>query len=172
MPVVKPTLTVTKDFTKDFFELVGRYKKDSVVVGIPEAEDSREGDDADIGNAQILAMNHFGSEANNIPPRPVLEIGIRKAQPAIAAEFKNIAMLSLKKGLKGLEQGLERVGIIASNSVKNVINTQDGIAPPSEATLNARKYLTKTGFKGVKALLVTGQLRNSITYVVKSVWGR
>lgn len=167
MAAVKPTLTVTKDFTKDLFELVGRFKKDSVVVGIPQADDSRENEDGEIGNAQILAMNHFGSEANNIPPRQPLFTGIRNAKEDIAIQFKKMAQVALKKGLSSLNQGYERAGMIAANSVKQVINTQEDIVPPAESTLSARKYLTKTGFKGVKALLVTGQMRNAITSVLR-----
>lgn len=163
-----PTLTVTKDFTKTFQETIARFKKDAVLVGIPMEDNQRDGDA--IGNAAILAINHFGSEDGKIPPRPVLSTGIRNAQADIAEQFKKTAKDALKVGISGLEAGYERIGIIASNSCKRVINDQDGITPPADATIKARKYLTKSGFKGTKALLVTGQLRNAITYVIKSVW--
>lgn len=157
----KPFL-VTEDRTDEFKKLIERYKNDEVLVGIPRAETEREGEP--IGNAAILAINEFGSPNNNIPPRPVMAIGIRNAQQAIADEFKKAVQLSLKKGLSSLSVYYNRVGIIASNSVKKVINSQLGIDAPSEATLEARK---SQGFKGTKALIVTGQLRNAITYVVK-----
>lgn len=166
----KPTLKVTSDFTKEFNELIKRFKGDAVLVGIPESQGHRKEED-EISNAAILAMNHFGSPANNIPPRPVMSIGIKNAQAAIADQFKLAAKLSLTKGLSALNTYYERAGIIASNAVKAVINSQEGIKPPASSTLSARKYLTENGFKGVKALLVTGQLRNAITYVVKP-WGK
>lgn len=162
----EPTLKVTKDFTADVLDVVKRFKRDTVVVGIPQEETERK-DENEINNATLLAINHFGSEANGIPPRPVLSIGLEKAKEEIADQFKDMAKLALKKGLAGLQQGYERVGMIASNSVKRVINDQTDIEPPADSTLRSRKYLTKTGFKGVKALLVTGQMRNSITYVVR-----
>jgi len=118
-----------------------------------------------------LAINHFGSEAAHIPPRPVLTTGIRNAQKAIAEEFKKAAIGALSKGSSALETYYERAGTIASNSCKKVINDQEGLKAPSKATLESRKYLTATGFKGKKALLVTAQLRNAITYVVQTVWG-
>jgi len=167
----QPTLKVTADFTKQFQETIARFKKDSVLVGIPEADNSRSGE-TDIGNAAILAINHFGSEEAHIPPRPVLTTGIRNAQDAIADEFKNAAVQALTKGPEALTKYYERAGTIASNSCKKVINDQEGLAKPSPATLRARKYLTDAGFKGEKSLLVTGQLRNAITYVVKNKWGR
>jgi len=167
----KPTLTVTSDFTKQFNQVIAQFKNDAVLVGIPADEGERENGDP-ISNAAILAINHFGSDAAHIPPRPVLSIGIRKSQAAIAEQFKICAQNVLKQGPAALTKYYERAGIIASNSVKKVINEQDGIAPPSEATLKARKYITASGFKGTKALVVTGQMRNAITWVLQSIWGR
>ena len=79
-----PTLTITKDFTKEFNETIKRFRKDAVLVGIPEEKSNREDEDQEIGNAAILAINHFGSEEARIPPRPVLAIGIKNAQEKIA----------------------------------------------------------------------------------------
>lgn len=169
----QPTLTVTKDFTKEFNQIISRFKKDAVLVGIPEKDNNRKDkeESESIGNAAILAINHFGSEEAHIPPRPVLTTGIKNAREAIAAQFKATAQSALKIGVPALETGYERIGTIAANSCKKVINDQEGLKPPAAATLRARKYLTKSGFKGVKALLVTGQMRNAITYVVRSIWG-
>lgn len=165
-----PYMKVTSDFTKTFNNTIAKFKRDAVLVGIPEQDNSRE--DGDIGNAAILAINHFGSESAHIPPRPVLTIGIKNAQDDIADQFEICAKESLTKGPSALETYYNRIGTIAANSCKRVINDQDGLKPPSPATLRARQYLTKAGFKGTKALLVTGQLRNAITYVVNSIWGR
>lgn len=169
------TLKVTSDFTKTFNETIARFKKDAVLVGIPQEDDGRKKEEQEkdpIGNAAILAINHFGSEEAHIPPRPVLTTGIRNAQPEISEEFKKAATQALTKGAPALEVYYNRAGTIAASSCKKVINDQEGLKAPSEATLRARKYLTKSGFKGEKALLVTGQVRNAITYVVNSIWGK
>lgn len=165
----KPTLTVTKDFTKDFKDLIKKFRSDDVLIGIPQDSKSRDGDD-EITNAALLAINNFGSPANNIPPRPVLQIGIKNAQEQISEEFKKAAKSALEKGLAALAIYYERVGIIASNSVKKAINDQDfGGAPgPSPATLKARQYIGQSGFKGTKSLIVTGQMKNAITYILRS----
>lgn len=159
----KPTLTVTSDFTDQFNDIINSFKNDSVLVGIP-AEKTNRSDNEPINNATILAINEFGSPMNNIPPRPVMAIGIRAAQDDIAKQFKLAVQNSLKNGLSALSVYYNRAGIIASNSVKKTINAQIDIAPPSEATLAARK---SHGFSGTKALIVTAQLRNAITYVVQ-----
>lgn len=170
----KPFMKVTSDFTKDFNEIVSRFKKDAVLVGIPQEDNNRKNEKPEdvIGNAAILAINHFGSEEAHIPPRPVLTIGIRKAQAQIAEQFKIAASQALTKGVSALNTYYERAGILAANACKQVINQQEGLKEPADSTLRSRKYLTASGFKGQKALLVTGQLRNAITYVVQSIWGR
>lgn len=159
----KPSLVVTEDFTENFNQIVKQFKRDAVLVGIPEADTERK-EDEPITNAAILAINEFGSPLNNIPPRPVMAIGIRNAQDAIAEQFKLAAQGALSKGLAALPVAYNRAGLIASNSIKKAVNSQEGIEAPSDATLAAR---AAAGFKGTKALIVTGQMRNAITYVVK-----
>jgi hypothetical protein len=162
----KPSLKVTKDFTDKFNDIVKRFKNDGVLVGIPEVKTERKDESVSepIGNAAILAINVFGSPINNIPPRDVMTIGIRRAKDAIADQFKKAAVASLSAGFSALDTYYGRAGFIASTEIKKTINDQDGIDGPSEATLRARRSM---GFKGEKALLVTGQMRNAITYVVK-----
>lgn len=167
---------VTSDFTKQFNETIARFKKDAVLVGIPEDDNGRDeterGQASDFGNAAILALNHFGSEEAHIPPSPVLSRGIKNAQDELSQEFKKAAQGALSAGASALEVHYERAGTIAANACKKVINDQDGLKAPAEATLKARKYLTQSGFKGEKRLLVTGQVRNAITYVVRSIRGK
>ena len=167
---MKPSLTVTSDFTKDFNEAVKRFRHDEVLVGIPAEKTDRKDektdrkDDSAINNATILAINEFGSPRNKIPARPVMAIGIRNAQKEIAEEFRKAATNILSKGVSALDTYYNRAGIIASTSIKKAINSQEGIDPPEKSTIAARRA---AGFKGTKALVVTGQMRSAITYVVK-----
>jgi hypothetical protein len=168
---MKPTITINKDMTKEFNDIIKKFKNDAVLIGIPEEDTARKKTDDDspqpITNAALLAINEFGSTANNIPPRPVMAIGIRRAQNEIAEQYKKAVINAFKVGLNALDIYYNRAGIIASNSVKKVINDQDGIDGPAEATLLARLRRKPTPFRGQKALIVTGQMRNAITYVVK-----
>lgn len=156
-------MKVTKDFTEDFNKIMKSFRHDEVLVGIPEAESDRT-EKGEINNATLLAINNFGSPINNIPPRPVMQIGIKNAQEQIAEEFKKAVQKSLTQGFEAVDQYYERAGIIASSSIKKAINSQEGIDPPSDATLAARE---SKGFKGTKALIVSGQMRNGITYVIR-----
>ena len=160
----KPSLKVTEDFTEDFNKIIKSFKNDNVLVGIPASDSEREVDDSQITNAALLAINEFGSPANNIPARPVMEIGIKNARDEIAEQYKKAMQNALKKGLAAISTFYNRAGLIASNSIKKAINSQEDIAPPAESTIAARQA---AGFKGTKSLIVTGQMRNAITYVVK-----
>lgn len=166
------TFLVEKDFTKQFNDAVKRFEKDSVLIGIPEDADGREADGTEeIGNAALLAILNFGSPLNNIPAWNVMGIGIRSAQDAIAKEFEKAAKNTLTKAVKGQAGGFsdlanyyERAGIIASTAVKTTINSQEDAPALAESTLMARKSM---GFKGTSRGIVTGQMRNAITYVIR-----
>ena len=158
----KPSIDV-KDFTEKFLAAVKKMKKFETLVGIPE-EDSKRDESDGINNAALLFINEYGSPANNIPARPVVKIGIKQSKSDVVDEFRKAARDGLSRGDAVVQKYYERAGIIASNSIKNVINNQIGIQGPSEATLKIRK---EKGFKGTKSLIVTGQMRNAITYVVQ-----
>lgn len=163
-----PSLTVTSDFTETFNETIRKFKRDAVLVGIPEEKTNRrkkkKAPEGPITNAALLAINNFGSPKNNIPPRPVMAIGIRNARTEIADELRKGAVMALSRGFSAISYYYNRAGIIASTSVKKAINSQEGIEAPSDATIAAREA---RGFEGTSALIVTGQMRNAITYVVR-----
>ena len=163
----KPTMT-TKDNSDEINTWIKSLQKGEVLVGIPSSDSDRQpvnGEDPEINNAGILFINEYGSEDGKIPASRPMATGIKNAQEAIAEEFKKCAQAVLTKGPAALSLYYERVGSIASNSVKKVINDQQGFEPPADSTLAAR---AAEGFKGKKRLIVTGQMRNAITYVVKA----
>lgn len=162
---MKPFMRVTKDFTKGLTAAINDLQDLETLVGIPANKASRKEADGEINNAALLYINNFGSPKQNIPARPVMDIGIAKTLSQTTEELKSAALKALEFKGGQLEVYYERIGIIASNSVKQVINDQEGIEPISFSTELARK---RRGFMGEKALVVTGQMRNAITYVVRS----
>lgn len=157
------TLTTTDFSGVDIAEVMKKFRHDEILIGIPEEKGGRSSE-GEISNAALLALNQFGSPLQNIPARPVLTIGIRNAQKEIAEQLKLATVNALKQGLSAIETYYTRAGIVAATAVKKAINDQEGIAPPSDATLAARK---SAGFSGTKALVVTAQMRNAITYVLR-----
>lgn len=156
------SVTVTKDDIKNLLRNIQAMGRKSVLIGIPESKNHRKEDDA--SNAMIGFLNENGSPARNIPARPFLIPGVRKAGDKASEVLKSYASDALNNP-KAIDQGLNSAGLIAQASVKKQIVSQDGFAPLSPATLAQR---ARMGAKGTKALIRTGQLLNSITYVVRS----
>lgn len=156
-----------------------------VLVGIPDTTTERKPDeDADQGpmtNATLGYIHEYGSPANNIPARPFLIPGVKDAREDTEKRLKKAAQMALDGNLGGVDAQLSMAGQEARDSVKAKINSGDFI-PLADATLRAR---ARRGRKGAaaelasrragnspgtdlaKPLIDTGQLRNSITYVVR-----
>lgn len=155
-----PFVKVEVDRLKEVKDWAKLLEKQLVMVGVPEDKSGRKSEEP-ITNAALAYIHNFGSPDNNIPSRPFMEIGLKAARDEIASEMSRAAA---SPDLNKMYQHLNRAGLKASQSIKNAINEQDGIEPLAGSTLRARE---RRGFKGTKALIETGQLRNSITWVVK-----
>lgn len=182
-----PAKLITNKLPKLLAAFDALVQKD-VLVGVPKEKTSRKDDS--VGNATIAYLMDNGSPANNVPARPFMRPGIKRAQSQIKNEFK-IAANAVLTGNEGLvNASLNRAGLAAQNSIRSVIG--EGIPPPlkPETIKNrARSRGAKSMRKGEKEymkqiaegatpaeaqasvgitpLVNTGQLRNSITYVVK-----
>ena len=155
------SLTVTRDRLNDVLKAVGGLTKKEVLIGIPDSAPERE--DGPMSNAQIGYVQEFGSPAQNIPERPFLVTGIRSAQGDIAKRMES-GISKVLKGDEGAgEQALNTAGLIAQNAVQTKIESGP-FSPLSEVTLQRRRARGRTG---TKPLIDTGQLRNSITYVIR-----
>lgn len=153
-------IKITVDKVVAVMKNISKLERARVYVGIPAAQNARLDDESN--NATLGYIHEFGSPARNIPARPFLIRGVKAVQDKTIGILGEGAKNALENG--SIESSLTKVGIVASNSVKNTINTADGFAPLSDATLLAR---AKRGVKRTKPLVDTGQLRNSITYIVK-----
>jgi hypothetical protein len=159
----------------------------TVLVGVPEDKDQRQS--GVISNAALAYIHDKGSPAANIPARPFMEPGIKAVQKEIADTLAQ-AGKAIFKGSRNVEVYLNKVGIIATRSIKSKIT--EGIAPPlAESTIKGRINRVKgkarraklnaalaAGTPGSKQngvgglfvpLVVTGQLRNAITYVLRKL---
>jgi len=173
---VNCTSKVTVDFANTIVRELVDFTKKSVLVGVPEDKAGRK--DTDVTNAMLAFIHDKGSPLQGIPPRPFMDPGIKAAQDRINKEFLTIA-----KGKLGdmteerIDQVLNRIGLIAQNSIKKVINEGIGFSPLKESTKRARLRKRKSSKKWSKAkqeevmesmhpLVDTGAMRNSISYVV------
>lgn len=154
------SVTVTMDRSAEVIAAVQAFVKRDVLVGIPEDTNARKSDA--MGNAAIGYVNENGSPANNIPARPFLLPGVLSVTGRCAAVLKHAALQAFTDD-DAVNKGLESAGQIARDAVKKKITTGP-FAPLSAMTISMRKA---DGISSVKPLIRTGQLRNSITYVVK-----
>jgi hypothetical protein len=162
------TISVKVDRVKSLQEIVRRMGDKSVTVGIrgggeraPVAgESSHDG----LTNAQIGYINEFGSAVENIPARPFL----MPAVTGTSADVKKILDSNSKVIFETLDAGmvdaaLGKVGEHVKQTAKKNITKSVGMKPLSKRTLKERK---ERGFSGTKPLIESGQLVNSIDYVV------
>lgn len=158
-----------------------------VLVGFPEDTTNRppsEDEPPGITNASLGYIHDNGAPEQGLPARPFMIPGIQAAQTKVADKLGQIlkATVAGRGGQTLVAQGMTQVGIIASLSIKNTIN--DGIDPALAAsTLKARARKGRKGAqkeldrraKGeapstafAKPLVDTGEMRNAITYVIRS----
>ena len=186
--------SITVDKTKELWEDLLALTKKQVLVGVPEENDSRE-EGQKIGNAALAYIHDNGSPAQGIPPRPFMQPGISKAQDRINTELLQVAKAQLNNNQDEVDKHLNNAGLVASASIKRVINEGENFTPLKYATLLARmrkrksyigkrKKLAKLKSRGDRTgydqlagdmadimesfhpLVDTGNFRNSIGYVV------
>lgn len=164
-------MKVVFDGTEKFKQAMKALASSDVYVGIPSDASTRKADEEDeqqMNNATLGYIHENGSELAGIPPRPHLVPGVKAVSKEVAEEFKLAAQKAFNDP-SAVFKHYSRAGIIASNSVKKIIQNQEGFEPLSEETIAKRKA---SGAKGTKALIRTGQYRNSITYVVGETTGK
>ncbi len=143
---------------------INQLAKKDVLVGIPDSAPER--DDAarsPLSNAVIGYIQENGS-VHGIPPRPFLIPGVRDAGDKIADTLGRGAIAALDGSAVNAEKALHAAGLIGQNGARAKINTGPFEAL-AESTLAARRG---RGRKGTKPLIDTGQLRNSLTYVIRN----
>lgn len=156
------SVKVVKDLVGSVLKSIVEMESRQVLVGIPADAKVREHGDP-ITNAQLGYLHEFGSPAQNIPARPFLNPGVTAATDRCAEVLKKAASERLSRH-GALEDGLNKAGLIAQASVKMTLKRGEGFIPLAPATLAARK---RKGFMGESPLLRTGQLMNSVTYVIR-----
>jgi hypothetical protein len=187
--LVKATITSKDRGVAKAFQNIKKLDSVDVLVGIPESGAAREG--GGMTNAQLAFLNthgvrkssmisemdstgqpygaaydmylhSHGSPAMRIPPRPIIEPAIEAAdnKEAISLELKAAGMELLNGHRDGFLNHLKLAGMTAQNAVRAwFTDSRNNWAANAPATVK------KKGSD--KPLINTGQLRKSITYVVR-----
>lgn len=169
------------DFSTDFMgdageqmrKRIARLVKSEVLVGIPSDKAERKDEEGEVAkdgpnNAMLGYVHNYGWPSLNIPARPFMEPGIKNAQGVISANFKASAIAIMENKPEEASDHLEAAGIAAQTSIQEKI-TDGPFVALSDRTIAARERRAKK--KGTEApdkpLMDTGQLRASISYIVK-----
>lgn len=178
---------MTKDNVASVLRSIQQLASNEVLIGIPASTTERQDGEA-INNATIGYIQERGSPAANIPARPFLVPGVQDAQERVAAALKKGATSAMSGDATAADAALHKAGLIGQNAARAKINSGE-FEPLSPVTLQLR-YWAKQGVKitgktvgyaavlvnkglasypgvSTKPLTVTGQLRNSITYVLR-----
>src|SRR5260363_92239 len=178
-------LNITTDRLDAVLKAMHLLVHKEVLVGIPADAPERQEED-EPGNAALGYLHETGSPARNIPARPFLVPGVRSAQKRINRYFEQSASAALDGHMEQVDKALHRAGLAAQNAVRAKM-TEGPFKPLAESTLQARARHGRIGAAielerrrrdptpenaNAKPLIDTGQLRKSITYVVrkKSKW--
>lgn len=156
---------------------------DKVLAGIPE-ERGRRKDKGPITNAALGYIHEHGDPANGLPARPFLVPAVSAMKSDIATYLRKAADLAFKANPDGVTRVLNALGLLAQNKIRAEINA--GIPPPLARSTLLERIRSRQSVKAAKAelayrdatgddstylakpLIRTGQLRNSITYVIRS----
>jgi hypothetical protein len=132
----------------------------SVLVGIPAGSTRRGGG---INNAEVLFIFSKGSPLKRIPARPVIEPAIEANAEFINKELAKASSAALNNDPAGVQQGLQRAGMVAANASKEwFFDSRNGWAPNTPGTIRA-KGSAQPGID-------TGAMRRAITYVVRGTF--
>ena len=156
----------------------------AVYVGIPDSTAGRtpeEGEKSPASNAVIGYVQETGDPERNLPARPFLVPGVESAEDAINGRLAKAGVAAMDGNVEVVNASMEAAGMAAASAVKRKINSGE-FDPLSEATLKARARRGRKGAKKelarraagedpgtefARPLVDTGQLRNSVTYVVR-----
>ena len=110
------------------------------------------------GETEVTAAHSI-----TIPARPFLIPGVQAAAPQATAQLFRTGQAALAGDDAAVDRGFNAAGLICQNAVRARINSN--IQPALSATTIAKRRAR--GVTRTNTLIDTGQLRNSLTYVIR-----
>lgn len=129
-----------------------------VLIGIPMSTTERP--DGEITNAELGYIHEYGAPEANIPARPFLIPGVESVKGKALELMKKAIIADLENKPKLRDKILNQIGLMCAAAVKDKIDTGP-FTPLAPSTVRARKDKT------AQPLIDTGNLQNSITYVIR-----
>lgn len=190
-------VAITKDLTQDLKNSLEELSRKMVCIGVPQEDNAeRESNQNErITNAQLLYIHSNGVRDNSmikemqhdiksgtsyskayefyvhehgsplwhVPPRPVLAPAIENSKELIAEKMRGIFQNILDG--KNISGELGEVGMLGQNIARAWFDNPENKWPPNSPLTVKIKNKKKSG--EAKPLINTGELRKSITYVIR-----
>jgi hypothetical protein len=165
--MAKSGVTMTKDAVDQVIKQIRTLTKSEVLIGVPDINAGRDPEPGEekqpLSNAEIGYLMEAGIPEKNVPARPFLVPGVQNATDQIGKQMEAGARKALSGDKEAVDQALNKAGLIGQNEVRKKI-TDGPFLELADRTLAERR---RRGRTGEKPLIDTGQLRNSITYVIR-----
>jgi hypothetical protein len=152
-----------KDYVPNLMKSLNLLAAREVAVGWPMDKNKPRKDGDPMNNATLGYVLSVGSGARNLPPRPMLEPGIKEGSEAITAQLKNAGVQAMNGNTTGVEKALTAVGVVAVSAVRLKIE-KGPFTSLAASTLAARR---RAGCAGTLPLQRTGQMRNAVSMTVR-----
>lgn len=185
--MAKPAMEIKTDKVAAIAKAIKRLPRHDVLVGYPADSAEREAGDA-MTNPQLGYIHEHGAPEANIPARPHVMPGVRRAKPKYLPHLKAAAQAALKGQNGAISRELHKAGFVAVAEIQSIL--QAGVPPPlSDRTLRARASRkagtgvrlgkgaaaelasraagNSPGMIFAKPLLDTGQLNRALNHVVR-----
>lgn len=156
---------VTREQVRDWTQ---RLQRAVVRVGLPNSadqpkryysDDGVENVDAELTLVEVATFNEFGTRDGRVPSRPFMAISAETGRRALKHLVAN-GWVSVLRGRRRVEDLPDLLGLKHVSQIQRTIS--DGVDPANaDATIYAKG--------SSKPLINTGQLRQSITYLVEGL---
>ena len=146
----------TKDLWNKVKKELNSLAKKDVLVGIPQDNSTRKEGFPYITNAELMFIHTNGSPVNRIPARPTLEPAVEENKDRISSMYKKAFKQVLAGGSP--DDDLNKIGLYTQNKAKKKFGS-DELAPNTPYTIKQKG--------SDRPLIDTGQLRNSVTYIIR-----
>lgn len=178
-------LRVKSDTLPALVKAMAALASREVLVGFPEESADRPsegGGKQSITNAALAYIHDNGAPEARIPARPFMIPAIESVKPQVTKTLARAAQYALAGEANKVDEGFERVGMLAVKAIRDTINA--GIPPAlAESTVRAR---ARRGRKGAqeelnrrdaghgaslqlaKPLIDTAEMLKSSNYVVRA----
>lgn len=183
-------MTIVKDDVAKVLAAIQALVGKEVLVGIPATTAEREISGDPVNNAELGYIHEYGAPASNVPARPFLIPGISGVMKNITPHMQKAVKAAMDGNASKVEAEMAAAGLIAQAGAQKEINS-GAFEPLKPSTIRNRQRSRQTksmreseqkyleliaqgstpeqaqADAGIRPLINTGELRNSITYVIR-----